>query len=96
MVKVTVEYMEQITISSHKLHVVVIETTADGTEKIVSSGIVYTHAKKNMQSGAMYNGDAFVTDENSPANLVATISSPRVYDIFKAECDKIISRQIMR
>jgi hypothetical protein len=95
MIKVTVEYMEQVTISSHKLHVVVVDTNPDGVERIVASGIVYTHAKRDV-SGAIYNGDAFITDANSPNNLVATISSPKVYDVFKMETEKIINTHIIK
>lgn len=91
--KVMVEYQGQVTISAHKMHVVVTDVKADGTEYTVSSGTVYTHVKVNEQPGAMYRGDSFITDAESPANLVATLKDGKIYDMYAAQRDTQINKQ---
>lgn len=92
--KVDARYLEQVTISGHKLHIQVIDTKEDGTEEIVASGIVYTHVKKDELAGAKYGGDSFVTDANSPNNLVAVIKKEGVYDLYQMQRDKTIAKHI--
>lgn len=91
--KVKADFLEQATISSNKLHIDVIKID-NGEETVIASGIVYTHAKPGEASGAIYRGDSFITDPDSPSNLVATLRNGAIYELYTKQRDAIAQKQI--
>lgn len=92
--KVKADFIEQATISSNKLHIDIIKVEDNGEEMVIASGIVYTHAKPGEAAGAIYRGDSFITDPDSPNNLVATLRNGNIYEMYIKQRDAVAQKQI--
>lgn len=93
--KVKADFIEQATISSNKLHIDIIKIEDNGEETVIASGIVYTHTRPG-SPGAIFRGDSFITDPDSPNNLVAMLRKGNIYELYMRERDAVAQKQINR